>query len=141
MCMFMFMLKAITSRITLWVTNILLLVAVVPWVHKEPVAKEPVYWIDFTLWDTATRYSQCGQKSYSIIFSRSSPKNHSSARDLFRQLVWFEKNTVCVENKTRLNFAQRREKNPRSGMYIKFLTLIFTRPLLDLYFCPKWNLL
>ena len=41
--------------------------------NKESVAKEPVYWNDFTLWDTATRYSRCGQKSYSIIFSRSSP--------------------------------------------------------------------
>ena len=36
-------------------------------IMKEPVAKEPVYWNDFTLWDTATRYSRCGQKSYSII--------------------------------------------------------------------------
>ena len=34
---------------------------------------EPVYWNDFTLWDTATRYSWCGQKSYSMIVSRSSP--------------------------------------------------------------------
>ena len=29
---------------------------------KEPVAKEPVYWNDFTLWDAATRYSLCWQK-------------------------------------------------------------------------------
>ena len=29
---------------------------------KEPVAKEPVYWNDFTLWYTATWYSPCGQK-------------------------------------------------------------------------------
>ena len=36
---------------------------------KEPVAKEPVYWNDFTLWDTATRYSRDGQNSYFIIFS------------------------------------------------------------------------
>ena len=35
---------------------------------KEPVAKEPVYWNDFTLWDNATWYARCGQKSYSIIF-------------------------------------------------------------------------
>ena len=35
---------------------------------EEPVAKEPDYWNDFTLWDTSTRYSRCGQKSYSIIF-------------------------------------------------------------------------
>ena len=35
---------------------------------KEPLAKEPAYWNDFTLWDTATIYSQCGQKSYSIIY-------------------------------------------------------------------------
>ena len=34
------------------------------------IAMTPVYWNDFTLWDTATRYSRCGQKSY-----------------LFRQLV------------------------------------------------------
>ena len=36
---------------------------------KEPVTKEPVYWNGFTLSDTGTRYSRCGQKSYSIIFS------------------------------------------------------------------------
>ena len=35
---------------------------------KEPVAKESVYWNDFILWDTATRYSRCWQKSYSIFF-------------------------------------------------------------------------
>ena len=54
---------------------------------KEPVSKEPVFWNDFNLWDTATRYSRCGQKSYSIIFSRSSPSNHFSKRVLFRELV------------------------------------------------------
>ena len=37
--------------------------------------------------DTPTRYCRCGKKSYSIIFSRSSPWNHFSTRDLFRQLV------------------------------------------------------
>ena len=58
--------------------------------RKKPVSKEPVYWNDFTLWDSATRYSRCGQKSYSIIFSCSSPYYHFSTRDLFRQLVcWF----------------------------------------------------
>ena len=35
---------------------------------KEPVAKEPVYLNDFTLWDITTRYSRCGQKSYYVIF-------------------------------------------------------------------------
>ena len=41
-----------------------------PWRQqiKEPVAKEPFYWNDFTLWDTATRYSRCGQKLYSRFF-------------------------------------------------------------------------
>ena len=41
-----------------------------PQLQKEYVAKEPVYWNDFTLLDTATRYSRWGKKSYSIIFSR-----------------------------------------------------------------------
>ena len=48
--------------------------------NKEPVAKEPVYWNDFTLWDTTTRYSRCGQKSYSINFSRSSVKSFQYKR-------------------------------------------------------------
>ena len=30
--------------------------------NTEPVGYEPVYWNDFTLWDTATNYSWCGQK-------------------------------------------------------------------------------
>ena len=40
----------------------------IQFINKEPVAKESVYWNDFTVWDTATRYSRCGQKSYSLIF-------------------------------------------------------------------------
>ena len=55
--------------------------------NKEPVAKEPVYWNDFTLWDNATRYSRCGQKSYLYFFLDPVRKNHFSTRDLFRQLV------------------------------------------------------
>ena len=35
---------------------------------KEPVAKAPVYWNDFTLRGTATRYSRCGHDLYSIFF-------------------------------------------------------------------------
>ena len=38
------------------------------YLYKEPVAKEPVYWNDFALWDTTTRYSQSGQKSYASFF-------------------------------------------------------------------------
>ena len=45
-----------TEKITLWCKI------------KEPVVKEPVYWNDFTLWDTAARYSRCEQKLYSIFF-------------------------------------------------------------------------
>ena len=38
------------------------------YIKKEPVAKEPVYWNDFSLLYTTTRYSRCGQKSCSYYF-------------------------------------------------------------------------
>ena len=41
----------------------------VDFTEKEPVAKEPVYWNDFALWDTATRYSRCGQNNHILWFS------------------------------------------------------------------------
>ena len=60
---------------------------------KEHVVKEPVYWNDLTLWDTATRYSRCGQKSYSIFFLFQSVKSFQYKRFIqtacFRNIFLF----------------------------------------------------
>ena len=70
---------------------------------KEPVAKEPVYWNDFTLWDTATRYSRCGQILYYIIFSRFSRsviafqyKRFIQTACLYTFFIFFKPFLICL---------------------------------------------
>ena len=71
---------------------------------------------------TTTRYSRCGQKSYSIMFSRSSPNSHFSTRDLFRQLVsilfLFPLVTSCIQEVT-AGMDKRSPRIDRSGLGLR----------------------
>ena len=79
--------------------------------YKEPVAKEPVYWNDFTLWDTATRYSRCWQKLYSIFFLFHSIKS-------FQYKIFIQ--TACFSNYSHYTnlYDKKRRKNYQKSFFV-----------------------